>query len=88
MKIALASDHAGFALKSRLVARVRALGHETLDIGCHDETPCDYPDFAAFLVQLGIDSISLNPDAVLKTTLKIREMATAQKAPLAAASGT
>ncbi|MBI3463212.1 MAG: hypothetical protein HY000_09155, partial [Planctomycetes bacterium] len=36
--------------------------------------PSDYPEFAAFLVEQGIDSISLNPDAVLKTTLTILEM--------------
>jgi len=34
----------------------------------------DYPDFAAFLVELGIDSISLNPDRSSKNTLKILEM--------------
>jgi pyruvate,water dikinase len=31
----------------------------------------DYPEVAEFLVRLGIDSISLNPDSVLKTTLHI-----------------
>ncbi len=33
--------------------------------------PSDYPEFAQFLVQQGIDSISLNPDSVVKTTLAI-----------------
>ncbi|MCE3243280.1 MAG: hypothetical protein K0Q83_3787, partial [Deltaproteobacteria bacterium] len=41
-----------------------------------------------FLVELGIDSISLNPDAVLKTTVKILEIEAVQTAPRAAvASG-
>ncbi|MCC9608351.1 phosphoenolpyruvate synthase [Blastopirellula sp. JC732] len=40
-------------------------------IGICGQAPSDYPDFAQFLVEQGIDSISLNPDAVLKTTLDI-----------------
>ena len=36
--------------------------------------PSDYPEFAAFLVEKGIDSISLSPDAVVSTTLKILEV--------------
>jgi len=43
-------------------------------IGICGQAPSDYPEFAAFLVECGIDSISLNPDTVLKTTLKIVEM--------------
>lgn len=37
------------------------------------EAPSDYPDFAQLLVEQGIDSISLNPDSVMKTTLAIME---------------
>ncbi|WP_088431514.1 phosphoenolpyruvate synthase [Halomicronema hongdechloris] len=40
-------------------------------IGICGQAPSDYPEFAAFLVELGIDSISLNPDTVLKTMLEI-----------------
>lgn len=40
-------------------------------IGICGQAPSDYPEFARFLVELGIDSISLNPDSVLKTTLDI-----------------
>ncbi len=43
-------------------------------IGICGQAPSDYPEFAQFLVEQGIDSISLNPDAVLKTTVKINEM--------------
>ncbi|MGB3532797.1 MAG: phosphoenolpyruvate synthase [Microcoleaceae cyanobacterium] len=43
-------------------------------IGICGQAPSDYPDFAQFLVKLGINSISLNPDSVLKTRLKIAEM--------------
>ncbi len=40
-------------------------------IGICGQAPSDYPDFAQFLVECGIDSISLNPDTVVKTTLAI-----------------
>ena len=42
-------------------------------IGICGQAPSDYPEFAQFLVEQGIDSISLNPDAVLKTTVRILE---------------
>ncbi|MDZ7991394.1 MAG: phosphoenolpyruvate synthase [Nostoc sp. EfeVER01] len=40
-------------------------------IGICGQAPSDYPEFARFLVEQGIDSISLNPDSVLKTLLEI-----------------
>jgi pyruvate,water dikinase len=43
-------------------------------IGICGQAPSDYPEFAQFLVELGIDSISLNPDSVLKTLLMIAEV--------------
>jgi pyruvate,water dikinase len=43
-------------------------------IGICGQAPSDYPDFAQFLVKSGINSISLNPDSVLKTRLKIAEI--------------
>lgn len=43
-------------------------------VGICGQGPSDHPDFAQFLVRAGIDSVSLNPDSVLKTTLKILEM--------------
>jgi pyruvate, water dikinase len=42
-------------------------------IGLCGQAPSDYPDMAEFLVEIGIDSISLNPDTVLQTTQKILE---------------
>ncbi|MBC8144218.1 MAG: ribose 5-phosphate isomerase B [bacterium] len=46
MKIAIASDHAGFAMKQLLRPWLAANGHEIVDLGAHDEKPSDYPDFA------------------------------------------
>ncbi|MBN1544842.1 phosphoenolpyruvate synthase [Candidatus Woesearchaeota archaeon] len=42
-------------------------------IGICGQAPSDYPDFAQFLVEAGIHSMSLNPDTVVKTTIKIAE---------------
>jgi len=43
-------------------------------IGICGQAPSDYPEFAQFLVELGIDSMSLNPDSVLKTILMVAEV--------------
>ena len=59
-------------------------------IGICGQAPSDYPEFAQFLVEQGIDSISLNPDVMLKTTLAIADLEqrlrqgqpVAQQAPL------
>ncbi len=45
-----------------------------LKVGICGQGPSDFPDFGEFLVGLGIDSISLNPDTVLKATIKIAEV--------------
>ena len=45
--IALASDHAGYALKALLVADLRADGRAVLDLGPGDESSVDYPDYGA-----------------------------------------
>ncbi len=46
MRIAVAADHAGWRLKDALAERLRAAGHEVVDLGAHDDRPSDYPDFA------------------------------------------
>ena len=56
----------------RLVAQVITTAKATgRKIGICGQAPSDYPEFARFLVEQGIDSISLNPDVVIKTTLAI-----------------
>jgi pyruvate,water dikinase len=42
-------------------------------VGICGQAPSDYPEFATFLVERGIDSVSLSPDAVVPTTLRILE---------------
>lgn len=44
MRIAIASDHAGFELKQHVAERLRAAGHHVEDYGVHDERPADFPD--------------------------------------------
>jgi ribose 5-phosphate isomerase B len=46
-RIYAGSDHAGFALRHRLVEHLRAAGHTVEDLGTQSEASCDYPDFAA-----------------------------------------
>ncbi|MCC6344713.1 MAG: ribose 5-phosphate isomerase B [Bryobacterales bacterium] len=46
MKVALAADHAGFALKETLRNVLSAEGYDVLDLGAYNEEPSDYPDFA------------------------------------------
>ena len=55
---------------AQVIATCRASGRK---IGICGQAPSDYPEFAQFLVEQGIDSISLNPDTVLKTTVAIVE---------------
>jgi ribose 5-phosphate isomerase B len=45
MRIALASDHAGYRYKSMFADRLRALGHDVIDFGAFSEDSVDYPDF-------------------------------------------
>jgi pyruvate,water dikinase len=55
-------------LVRQVITKTKATGRK---IGICGQAPSDYPEFAVFLVELGIDSISLNPDTVLKTMLEI-----------------
>jgi ribose 5-phosphate isomerase B len=44
MRIAVASDHAGYRYKSLIADHLRGLGHEVVDFGTGSEEPIDYPD--------------------------------------------
>jgi ribose 5-phosphate isomerase B len=45
VKIALASDHAGFDYKQQIADHLRNDGYGVVDFGCHSSESCDYPDF-------------------------------------------
>jgi len=51
MKLAAASDHAGFELKEELKASLESEGHTVEDFGCYEATSCDYPDYARKLCE-------------------------------------
>ena len=55
------------------VIRTAHAHHPRRKVGICGQAPSDFPEFAKFLVDEGIDSISLNPDTVIPTTLKILE---------------
>ena len=47
MRVAIGSDHAGFALKDHLSETLRSLGHEVVDLGTDSEQSVDYPPICA-----------------------------------------
>jgi pyruvate,water dikinase len=63
---------------SDVIAVCRKRGRK---IGICGQAPSDYPEFVEFLVEQGIDSISLNPDTVLKTTIAILAAEQARQSP-------
>ncbi|HWH38048.1 MAG TPA: ribose 5-phosphate isomerase B [Candidatus Limnocylindrales bacterium] len=56
MRIAIASDHAGLALKHSITAWLREAGHEVVDFGTDDSAPVDYPDLIAPAARAVADS--------------------------------
>jgi len=67
-------DERNQAVKSMIGSVIAAAKRKGKKIGICGQAPSDFPDFAKFLVEQGIDSLSLNPDAVLKTTVAVLEM--------------
>ncbi len=55
MRIAVACDHAGFPLKSRVIEEILSLGHEILDLGTDSTAPVDYPDYAQAVARAILD---------------------------------
>lgn len=64
-------DERNAAVKTLVSQVIRIAKKHHRKIGICGQAPSDFPDFAQFLVEQGIDSISLNPDTVVKTTLAI-----------------
>ena len=63
-------DEAVMAMISEAIRKAHAAG---IKIGICGQGPSNHPEFAAFLVSEGIDSISLNPDSYLRTVPRIAE---------------
>ena len=62
------------AAVKQLISNVIAVAKRTnTKIGLCGQAPSDYPEFARFLIQEGIDSLSLAPDTVIKTTIDLKE---------------
>jgi len=55
LRVALGGDHAGFALKKVVAERFSSRVTELLDCGTHDESSCDYPDFAIAVAKRILD---------------------------------
>jgi pyruvate,water dikinase len=64
-------DERNEAVKRLIATVIRTANAAGRKIGICGQAPSDYPEFAQFLVEQGIHSISLNPDTVLKTTAAI-----------------
>jgi phosphoenolpyruvate synthase (EC 2.7.9.2) len=64
-------DERNHAVKRMIAQAIATAKQRDRKIGICGQAPSDYPEFARFLVEQGIDSISLNPDSVLKTLLEI-----------------
>src|SRR5204862_7923207 len=47
MRVAIASDHAGYALKTHLIGTLKELAHDVVDLGTDSEEPVDYPPLCA-----------------------------------------
>lgn len=58
MKIAVASDHAGFDLKATVIAHLSATGHTPIDLGTDSTAPVDYPVFCAAAARAVVDGIA------------------------------
>jgi len=69
-------DERNAAVKRLISSLIKTAKQKGVKVGICGQGPSDFPDFAAFLVQEGIDSISVTPDSVLKT---IRMLAPAHR---------
>jgi len=64
-------DERNEAVRRMIHLAIEAAKRNSKKIGICGQAPSDYPEFARFLVEQGIDSISLNPDSVLKTLVDV-----------------
>jgi pyruvate,water dikinase len=72
--VAFDYDERDEGVKEMIRMAVEGCRRNGIHSGLCGQAPSDYPDMAEFLVRLGIDSISLNPDVVVKTTRQILQL--------------
>ena len=72
--VAFDYDERDDGVKTMIRLAVEGCHRNKIHSGLCGQAPSDYPDMAAFLVEIGIDSMSLNPDTVLKTTGQVLEL--------------
>jgi len=72
--VAFDYDERDDGVKEMIRLAVEGCRRNGIHSGLCGQAPSDYPDMAEFLVHVGIDSISLNPDVVVKTTRQILEL--------------
>ena len=73
-KIAAIADERNEAVKKLIADVIKVCRKKKKYIGICGQAPSDFPDFAEFLIKEGIESISLNPDTVLKTIARLGKL--------------
>jgi pyruvate,water dikinase len=73
LKVAGVANEKNEAVTALIRYLIEAAKATKTKVGICGQAPSDFPDFAQFLVECGIDSISLIPDTVIKTTLAVLE---------------
>jgi pyruvate,water dikinase len=73
LAVAGASNEKNESVKMLIKTLIDAGKRNKRKVGICGQAPSDFPDFAQFLVELGIDSISLIPDTIIKTSIAIKE---------------
>jgi pyruvate,water dikinase len=74
--VAFDYDERDEGVKEMIRLAVEGCRRNRIHSGLCGQAPSDYPDMAEFLVRLGIESMSLNPDTVVKTTRQILQLET------------
>ena len=78
-QIAALFDERSDAVLRSCATLIKAAHEHGCKVGICGQAPSDYPEFAAFLVEQGIDSISLIPDVILRTTTQVLELEAARQ---------
>lgn len=73
-KVAHVYDENNEAVKTLIRLVVKIAKKKKVKIGICGQAPSDYPEFARFLVETGIDSISLTPDSLVRTTVDLEKL--------------